>query len=124
MPKREYVFLQDIVHYTTIQEMIPDFESNNYSQDLIRDIIQAKIRQFELKYNYANERVAKLIAAKYISTLSDREFLDLQRSEGLISDEQYESLTRKYKDIKDLENEASLHKAWKHIEKEQTPLEK
>lgn len=71
--------------------------------------------------NYINmeERLALQIATKYISTLNDREFIQTLQDTGEITEEQYQSLTRKYKDIKDLKKEAYIAKRWKEISKAQ-----
>ena len=55
------------------------------------------------------ERMAISIAAKYISTLSDHEFLQLLKSTEIVTKEQEESLTRKYKDV-DLNKEKYVRK--------------
>ena len=71
--------------------------------------------------NYINmeERLALQVATKYISTLNDREFIQTLQDTGEITEEQYQSLTRKYKDIKDLKKEAYMAKRWKEISKAQ-----
>ena len=71
--------------------------------------------------NYINmeERLALQVATKYISTLNDREFIQTLQDTGEITEEQYQSLTRKYKDIKDLKKEAYIANCWKEISKAQ-----
>lgn len=63
--------------------------------------------------------MALSIAAKYISTLNDYEFLQLLKDTEMITDDQEKSLTRKYKDISDLKGEAYLGKQWKKIKEAQ-----
>lgn len=71
--------------------------------------------------NYINmdERLALQVATKYIATLNDREFIQVLQDTGEINEEQYKSLTRKYKDIPDLKGEAYAAKRWKEISKAQ-----
>lgn len=70
-------------------------------------------------YINMDERMALSIAAQYISTLSDHEFIKLIQDAQIIDQEQYKSLTRKYKDITDLHQEAYLTKTWKQIKQAQ-----
>ena len=67
--------------------------------------------------NYLNidERIAIMIGARYIATLNDIEFIQLLQDTDLINEEQYNSLTRKYKDIKDLKGEVYVQSTWKGI---------
>lgn len=61
------------------------------------------------------ERIAMMISANYISSLNDMEFMKLIQDTEIINDEQYKSLTRKYKDIPDLKAEVYDQKNWKEI---------
>lgn len=70
-------------------------------------------------YLHMDERMAISIAAKYISTLNDHEFIQLLLDTEQITEEEYKSLTRKYKDIADLKGEVFEQKAWKEISKAQ-----
>ncbi len=70
-------------------------------------------------YININERIALLLSAQYISNLSDHEFIQLLQETEMITEEQYKSLTRKYKDIKNLHEEKYSSKMWKKISKEQ-----
>lgn len=63
-----------------------------------------------------DKRIALEIVAQYIATLDDNEFMQLLREENIINDEQYASLTRKYKDI-DIKKEAKMQSNWISIEK-------
>ena len=45
--------------------------------------------------------------------------MDLLRASKLVDDKQYQSLTRKYKDIDDLHSEAYLQPNWKEITHDQ-----
>ena len=56
-----------------------------------------------------------MISANYISSLNDMEFMKLIQDTEIINDEQYKSLTRKYKDIPDLKAEVYDQKNWKEI---------
>ena len=66
-------------------------------------------------YYKMSERIALEMGAKYLATLNDIEFIDLLRLRGLVNDEQYASLTRKYKDIPDLHSEVYIQPNWKKI---------
>lgn len=61
------------------------------------------------------ERIAMMISANYLATLNDPEFMKLLQDTKMINDEQYKSLTRKYKDISDLKTEVYDQKNWKEI---------
>lgn len=61
-----------------------------------------------------DERIALELGAKYLSTLNDIEFMDLLRESGRVDDEQYASLTRKYKNI-NLHDEVYIQENWKKI---------
>lgn len=67
--------------------------------------------------NYLNmeQRVAMIIGARYLATLNDIEFIELLQDTELISEEQYKSLTRKYKDIPNLKSEVYMQSNWKEI---------
>lgn len=73
--------------------------------------------------NYMNmsERMALSMAAKYISTLNDHEFIQLLQDTELIDDEKYQSLTRKYKDV-DLKKEVYVANKWKEIKEGQKSM--
>ena len=64
-------------------------------------------------------RVADVMAGKYIASLNDFEFLQLLQDEQLISPKQVKSLTRKYKDIENLQDEVYIQDNWKSIAKAQ-----
>ncbi len=63
-------------------------------------------------------RIALELGAKYLASLNDFEFMDLLIKTDTIDEIQYNSLTRKYKDI-DLKKEVYIQPNWKEIEKEQ-----
>lgn len=67
--------------------------------------------------NYLNmeQRVAMIIGARYLATLNDIEFIELLQDTALINEEQYKSLTRKYKDIPNLKSEVYMQSNWKEI---------
>ena len=66
-------------------------------------------------YLNKEERMAIMMGAKYLSTLNDTEFMQLLQDTNIINEEQYKSLTRKYKDIPNLDDEASEHENFKEI---------
>ena len=70
-------------------------------------------------YPDMRESMACEFGAKYLANLSDTEFMDLLKSTGKVSEEQEQSLTRKYKDI-DLEKEYMTHGQWDKISAEQS----
>ena len=70
-------------------------------------------------YKDMKTRLADVMAGKYIASLNDSEFLQLLKAEGLVSQEQTESLTRKYKDIEDLQGEVYIQSNWKAVSKAQ-----
>lgn len=65
-------------------------------------------------YPSKEEGLSLEFAAKYLASLSDTEFMDLLKATGKVTNEQYASLTRKYKEI-DLEKEYMTHGAWDKI---------
>ena len=75
--------------------------------------------KFSNYYKDIQTRIADVMAGKYIASLNDSEFLQLLKEEKLITEEQEESLTRKYKDIDDLQGEVYIQKDWKSISKSQ-----
>lgn len=81
-----------------------------------RDVLERKQPEY---YDDMKTRVAKLMASKYIASLNDSEFLQLLKEEKLVSQEQSESLTRKYKDIENLQDEVYIQDNWKSIAKAQ-----
>lgn len=78
-----------------------------------------KNKKTNSNYISIDERMALFIAAKYISTLNDHEFIQLLQDTEQITPEQYQSLTRKYKDIPNLKEEAYAGKKWKEIREAQ-----
>ena len=64
-------------------------------------------------------RIADVMAGKYIASLNDSEFIKLLQEEQLVSPEQVESLTRKYRDIGKLQDEVYVQSNWKRIAKVQ-----
>lgn len=62
-----------------------------------------------------DKRIALEIASQYIATLSDSEFMQLLKEEKMITDEEHESLTRKYKDI-DIRAESKMQSSWVSIQ--------
>lgn len=84
-----------------------------------------KMKQFQkehatsILYPNMQESMALEFATKYLASLSDTEFMDLLKATGKVTDEQYKSLTRKYKDI-DLEKEYMTHSQWDTISEAQS----
>ena len=73
------------------------------------------------------ERMAMMISAQYLATLNDIEYMQLLQDTGIINEEQYKSLTRKYRDIPNLKGEVYEQKTWKVIstmQKEATEKQK
>ena len=68
------------------------------------------------------DRTALLIGAKFLSTLNDIEFMELIKSTGIINEQQYASLTRKYKDIPNLHKDVFIPGAWKEKTSEQNQI--
>ena len=64
-------------------------------------------------------RLADVMAGKYIASLNDSEFMKLLQDEQLVSPEQVQSLTRKYRDIENLQDEVYIQSNWKSIAKAQ-----
>lgn len=85
------------------------------------DKIMNNIEQGKINSNYVSkeERIALLIAKDYIATLNDKEFIQLLENTEMISKEQKESLTRKYKDIPNLLDEVYETSRWKEINSRQ-----
>lgn len=79
---------------------------------VVENIKKGKHNENYLPYE---ERIAMMISANYISSLNDMEFMKLLQDTEIINDEQYKSLTRKYKDIEDLDAEVYDQKNWKEI---------
>ena len=85
-------------------------------ETIYKGVLSGKLPKY---YEDMKVRVAKLMAGKYIASLNDSEFLQLLKAEGLVSQEQTESLTRKYKDIEDLQGEVYIQSNWKTVSKAQ-----
>lgn len=70
-------------------------------EDKTQDVEEEYRRQEEQKGEYPSieEKFSLEFGARYLSTLNDFEFFNLLKNTGLITKEQEESLTRKYKDI-------------------------
>ena len=85
-------------------------------EKIYRNVLSGKTSKY---HEDMRTRVAKLMAGKYIASLNDSEFLRLLEQEEFVSQEQVESLTRKYKDIEDLQEEVYIQSNWKSIAKAQ-----
>lgn len=93
-----------------------DETKNNEVEKIYINIVNGKQNK---NYVGMDERIALSVAAKYISTLNDHEFLQLLKDTQIITGEQEKSLIRKYKDISNLKEEAYVAKRWKEISKAQ-----
>ena len=91
------------------------YTDENLKQDTQRVISNIQNGNNNKNYLSQNESMAMMIAAKYISTLNDVEFMRLLQDTKLITEEQQKSLTRKYKDIPNLEDEVYVQSNWKVI---------
>ncbi len=100
---------KDVSHYTEEDKQL-DVET------MIQNIKNPRKRS-HLHFSMT-KRMALELGAKYLSTLNDIEFMQLLRETGIVNQTQYESLTRKYKDI-DLKKEVYVQENWKSIAKEQ-----
>ncbi len=79
-------------------------------------VVSDKIsRTYKPYYKDMRTRIADVMAGKYIASLNDSEFLQLLQDEKLVSPEQVQSLTRKYRDIEHLLDEAYIQSNWKTI---------
>lgn len=79
-------------------------------------VISDKIsKNYKPYYKDMRTRIADVMAGKYIASLNDSEFLQLLQDEKLVSPEQVQSLTRKYRDIEHLLDEAYIQSNWKTI---------
>lgn len=91
------------------------YGNNNLEQEVEK--IFGNIKTGRQNPNYLNmeQRVAMMIGARYLATLNDIEFIELLQDTALINEEQYKSLTRKYKDIPNLKSEVYMQNNWKEI---------
>lgn len=87
-------------------------EQDEDAQRLFRKIKEGNLVEPQVGMN---KRIALELASQYIATLSDSEFMQVLREEEIITDEQYVSLTRKYKDI-DIRKEAKMQSNWTPIQ--------
>ena len=84
-----------------------------------------KMKEFQIVnavpklYPNKEESLVLEFSTKYLASLSDMEFMSLLRETGKVNDEQYKSLTRKYKEI-DLQKEYMTHGQWDKISAEQS----
>ena len=108
--------------YTKLfQEQIKAMQEKGYACEE-KDFEKMKEFQRECileSYPSASEGLCLEFATKYLANLSDTEFMNLLRNTGKVKDEQYKSLTRKYKEI-DLKNEYMTHGQWDKISAEQS----
>ena len=85
-------------------------------EKIYSSVIEGKSSSY---YKDMRTRIADVMAGKYIASLNDSEFLKLLQDEQLVSPEQIQSLTRKYRDIEDLQDEVYVQSNWKSIVKAQ-----
>ncbi len=104
------------------REQIGKMEAKGYQ---LEDADYEQMKTFQMAnsvpklYPDMKESMACEFGAKYLANLSDTEFMDLLKATGKVSEEQEQSLTRKYKDI-DLEKEYMTHGQWDKISAEQS----
>lgn len=91
------------------------YNEKSLEREASRVVGNIKIGKHNENYLPYEERIAMMISANYISSLNDMEFMKLLQDTEIINDEQYQSLTRKYKDILDLKAEVYDQKNWKEI---------
>ncbi len=98
---------------------LSNYKEEDKQQDLetMLQNIKNPMKRSHLHFSMTR-RIALELGAKYLATLNDFEFMDLLKETKTINEEQYRSLTRKYKDI-DLPKEAYIQSNWKEIQKEQ-----
>lgn len=101
-----------------------NIKENEYSdQDKKQDVeqIMENIKS-PRKRNYAyfspRKRIALELGRKYLATLDDFEFINLLLNTNLINENEYKSLTRKYKDF-DFKSEQYIQSNWSAIVKTQ-----
>ena len=99
------------------------YTSENKQEDIEKIYQNIKNGKRSTLYAGMDKRIALEIAAQFIATLSDSEFMELLKEEKLINDSQYKSLTRKYKDI-DIKKESQIQSNWIPIEKAQENVAK
>lgn len=91
------------------------YGEENLQEDTRAVLTSIKMGKYNPNYLNEEERIAIMIGAKYLATLNDTEFIRLLQETQIINDEQYKSLTRKYKDIPNLDDEVSEHENFKEI---------
>ena len=92
-------------------------ESRNAEIDKIYSkVLEGKSSKY---YKDMKTRIADVMAGKYIASLNDSEFMKLLQEEQLVSPGQVQSLTRKYREIEDLQDEVYVQSNWKSIAKAQ-----
>ena len=100
-----------------------ELEVNYKEQDKKQDVeqIMENIKS-PRKRNYAyfspRKRIALELGRKYLATLDDFEFINLLLNTNLINENEYKSLTRKYKDF-DFKSEQYIQSNWSAIVKTQ-----
>ncbi len=126
--KESFIISKDFKHRDErIQSYInyyKDKDISNYTEEQKEQdvqIIMQNIKDVSKRshlYLGMYKRIALEMGAKYLSTLNDIEFMQLLLDTKTIDENQYKSLTRKYKDI-DLHDEIYIQENWKQISKEQ-----
>ncbi len=100
---------KDVNHYTE--------EEKEQDVKIMLQNIKNPRRKSYLHFSM-DKRIVLELGSKYLATLNDIEFMELLRATKMVDDDQYASLTRKYKDI-DLKKESYIQENWKSIQKEQ-----
>ena len=96
------------------------YYSQEQKQQEVERIFSNITKGTNTNYKSIQEREALFIAAKYLATLSDKEFMQLLQKTNQITEEQAKSLTRKYRDISKLE--AHKHKKFDIMDKDMKAL--
>lgn len=115
--------IQAYIKYYQHKDRNHDTEQDKQQDiEIMMQNIKNPSKNSDLYFNM-DRRIALEMGAKYLATLNDIEFMQLLRETQTINESQYQSLTRKYKDI-DLKKEAYIQENWKRIVKEQEEVEK
>lgn len=121
--EREVEEKYDNTPYLPFVNYLANMSQKDY--EFTQKLVERAIKQSILDKEQVNrkQKMAIAIGAKYLATLSDREFSELIENVGLATPEQAQRLHRKYKDI-DLEEESALDSNWIQISNEQEEEEK
>lgn len=91
------------------------YDGNDLEEEVNKVMNHIRNAKENTRYPNMEDRMAIMIGARYISTLNDIEFIQLLQDTELIDENKYKSLTRKYRDIKDLKGEVYIQSNWKKV---------